>query len=472
VTQLDRILAGAAFFLTAVVLFMAPWFFGAWEHWWFWPFAGGIFLAAFCFGVRLLLRATAQGQADLPPIPSLWPGSVAEWGTCSGVLAALLPFLVYAAVRGAMTDVFMDAERSVLLFLTPVLAGLLIAFNLTSRRRRVLFILLACNLVLLGLYGVVNHVLYGSRHVLWVQGYDSYVSDNRATGSYFCPDHFAGIMELALGAALGLILDRRRGVWTTLAGVGVAALAAAAVLLSKSRGGGLTVLVILGAASVWGFAQLERRQRWVRRAILLGLAGAIAVGVWFSGSGYVERFKHYFRPSWGESEMTLLERMQRRTRVRMIGGAMRAWRSNPVWGIGPGMHQNLWPHFAATEDGDREKGLWPSQTNHDYHSYEVHSDWVQFLEEYGIVGFMLFLVPLTLAGCIYQRGFARARRRWVEFRRGERNGPDFGVMLAGFLALVAMVFHSLGDFNLQMPATTWMLAALVTLGLCEAERSS
>jgi O-antigen ligase len=466
---IDRVLAGAAFFLTAVVLFMAPWFFGAWEHWWFWPFAGGIFLAAACFGGRLLLRASPHGQADLPPIPSLWPATVTDWGTCSGVLAALLPFLVYGAVRGAMADVFMDAERSVLLFVTPVLSGVLIAFNLTSRQRRMLFVLLACDLVLLGLYGVVNHVLYGSRHVLWVPGYDSYVSDNRATGSYFCPDHFSGIMELALAVGLGLILDRRRRVWTTLAGTGMAVLAVAAVLLSKSRGGGLTVLVILGAASVWGFAQLEQRRRWTRRAILLCLAVAIAAGVWFSGIGYVERFKHYFRPSWGETGMTLRERLQRRTRARMIGGGLRAWRSSPVWGIGPGMHQNLWPHFAATEDGDREKGVWPSQTNNDYHSYEVHSDWVQLLEEYGIVGFMLFLAPLVLAVSVYRRGCGRARRRWAEYRRGDAEGPDFGIMLAGFLAMAAMVFHSLGDFNLQMPATTWMLAALVTLGLIEAE---
>jgi O-antigen ligase len=154
----------------------------------------------------------------------------------------------------------------------------------------------------------------------------------------------------------------------------------------------------------------------------------------------------------------------------MIGGAIRAWHSSPVWGIEPGMHQNLWPHFSASADGDREKGIWPSLTNDEFHSYEVHSDWVQLLEEYGIAGFVLFLVPLTVAASIYRGGFGRARRVWVEHRLGESPGPDFGIMLAGFLALIAMGFHSLGDFNLQMPATTWLLAALVTLGLVEGEK--
>ena len=37
--------------------------------------------------------------------------------------------------------------------------------------------------------------------------------------------------------------------------------------------------------------------------------------------------------------------------------------------------------------------------------------------------------------------------------------------LTALLALVAMAFHSLGDFNLQMPATTWLFAALLALPL-------
>jgi len=35
------------------------------------------------------------------------------------------------------------------------------------------------------------------------------------------------------------------------------------------------------------------------------------------------------------------------------------------------------------------------------------------------------------------------------------------VVLGGVLACVCMGFHSLGDFNLQIPATAWLLAAIL-----------
>ena len=45
-------------------------------------------------------------------------------------------------------------------------------------------------------------------------------------------------------------------------------------------------------------------------------------------------------------------------------------------------------------------------------------------------------------------------------------GPfSFAVMLGGGLCFMAMSFYSLGDFNLQMPATVWLFAAILTLSL-------
>ena len=46
-------------------------------------------------------------------------------------------------------------------------------------------------------------------------------------------------------------------------------------------------------------------------------------------------------------------------RYHMISAALRAWRTRPLFGIGPGMHRNLWPHFAPSPDGDRTRGIWP-----------------------------------------------------------------------------------------------------------------
>jgi O-antigen ligase len=170
------------------------------------------------------------------------------------------------------------------------------------------------------------------------------------------------------------------------------------------------------------------------------------------GARYVQRFREY---PW--------TRLQHSDRYQMAAGALRAWATAPVLGIGPGMHQHLWPHFAASTDGDRAAGRWPRTPNWHYTSYEVHNDWVQLLEEYGAIGLILFLLATGAVGHLLLKGWQREAR---EQRRSEWSGAnhrDFALVLAAILAAAAMAFHSLGDFNLQIPATTWLLAALVAI---------
>ena len=151
-------------------------------------------------------------------------------------------------------------------------------------------------------------------------------------------------------------------------------------------------------------------------------------------------------------------------RVQMSLAALRAWKTAPWLGVGPGMHQNLWLRFAASPDGDRKTFRWPSMLNNNYHSYEAHNDWVQFLEEYGTIGVLLFLFASAAAFAVLQ-GSLRRERRGLEREGWELTGHEtHAYVLAALLACVAMAFHSIGDFNLQMPATVWLLAAIVAIG--------
>lgn len=152
----------------------------------------------------------------------------------------------------------------------------------------------------------------------------------------------------------------------------------------------------------------------------------------------------------------------------MYGGAWRAWQRAPWLGIGAGMHQHLWPEVAASGDGDRDAGIWPTLVNDDFHSYEVHSDWLQLLEEYGLIGFFLFLAPVIwlLRGLLLR--LDEHSRPWRENELDairDRTPQGYYRVLAAGLAVGAMIFHSLGDFNLQMPGTVWLLAAIVGIGL-------
>ena len=475
------ILSWIKFTVVGAVLLGGPWLFGAWEMWWFWGFTAVICLGAILTGLQLIL-----GRRNEAPLLSR---------QAVIVLLSMLPFVVYAIIRWSMADVFMSAERSVMLHLTAIIVGLEIIIGLNSRQRRLLFLMIFVNLLCLGIYGLVNHLVWKSTHVLWVPRYPQYAG--RATGTYFCPDHFAGIMELLLCISLGGLFARRISGWIKIGcGIGVA-VAVSGVVLSQSRGGMMTLVVIFAAAMVLGVAQWPKAVRWYLRLIAGSAALLMLIGMVMFGGSAVNRIATY-GGGWGKAgreklevrsqkleggmqevgeqaaagrvevmvlkAKVVLDALSRTSRGRMYGGAWRAWQSAPWFGIGPGMHQNLWPQFAATADGDREQGIWPTLTNDNFHSYEVHSDWLQLLEEYGAAGIALFIIPLGVICFFLVAGIRREEQIW---RRGSEPDDEmqFVYVLGGILAVAAMGFHSFGDFNLQMPATVWVLAAMLALGV-------
>ncbi len=458
-------MAWLSFVLVSLTILVGPWVFGTWEAWHFWPAATLIFVSAFAFAIRLLLkayRAEIFGRSNWRP--SGGPGKSVQAGFLFYTV-----FLAYAFLRAMRSEVHTDAERSFLLFLTPALVGAQVAFSFSARQNRTLFLMMAANLVLLGLYGVLNHVLFKNAYTMWLPGEPQYQTGfYRATGSYVCPDHFSGIMEFALAIGLAFAVTQRSPAGLRAGGLATAALALAGIFFSKSRGGGLTVMVMLPACLVFCLFTWGRRARLYLR-LATALAGpALLAALLLTGNSYMERFSSYFGFTKDSERPTLTEVRQRLSstaRGTMFSAAYRAWKTSPAFGIGAGMHQNLWPHFAASPDGNRKTMDWPKRINNQWHSYEVHNDWLQLLEEYGLVGLILFMPPLF---CLAM-ALALLRKQ----QRGE-NSPWMNSVLisSAIMALIAMTFHSLGDFNLQMPATTWMLSALLCFPLHEAVWSS
>jgi O-antigen ligase len=441
--RFDTIMREVLFGLLALIAIGSTWLFGAWENWWFWPFVTLIFVAGACFATRLMLSARL-GTARL------------NFSTISFTLIlAWLPFLLYTLIRTIQSDVPMDAERSFLLQLTPFLLGLMAAVGLSESKQRWLAILLLANIVLIGIYGIANHILTGNAKVLWITGFPQYQEGyHRATGTYFCPDHFSGLMEIGLALSLALALTKSTPLVQRIIAACLSVIALLGIILSRSRGGGIVAGIVILAALWLCTMSWDKRTRWLGRGggIFLLAAGIITFTAF--GGHYVKRFKEY---PWSE--------LQHSDRYQMSAAALRAWRSAPWFGIGPGMHQNLWPHFAPSPDGDRVNGIWPTHLNNSFHSFEAHDDWAQLLEEYGGVGLVLFLGAIgTAIWQIYRRW-----KRWAHNLCHEHSADTnnkLAWMLPGLLlAALAMAIHSFGDFNLQIPGTTWLLGLLAGLAV-------
>lgn len=462
----DKALAWMSFCLVSICIMVGPWIFGAWEAWFFWPLVTLIFLSTFAFSLRLFLkayRAEVFGRAK-------WRNSSTSAKIIRIGFLSYAVFLIYAFVRAMTSEVYVDAERSFLMLLTPFLIGAQIVFSFTHKQNRSLFWMICANLFLLGTYGTVNHLVFNNSHTMWLPGEAGYqVGFFRATGSYVCPDHFSGIMELTLGIGLALALTKAiRPIPRSLGGC-IALIGLAGIFFSKSRGGGLTVLVMIPAILLLTLFTWSIKQRIYLGSLVAGFVVTLIMILSLANNSYATRFRAYFASSDKDTSIaqkwdTVRFHLKHTARATMYSVAYRAWQTSPLVGIGPGMHQNLWPHFAASPDGNRETKDWPSHVNNRWYSYEVHNDWLQLMEEYGIIGLMLFFMPFT---CLI---LALASIRKVLSSEESPAAYESAILSAAILALVAMSFHSLGDFNMQMPATAWTLAAILALPLHQAIR--
>lgn len=462
----------ASFGCLLLLTVAAPWLFGSWEMHWFWLSAGVLFLAALLAGVGSLLDTFSGGGSEEVQFPA--PRFRCE-PRLVFLVVSVAPFFAYMLWRMARPSapgspsVAMPAQRCALLFaMVPLLVATLFLV-LNRSRLRILATVFYVNATLLACNALWSYFMHGGNQILWVNSPFPY---SRASSPFFCPNSFVDMMNFALFLALSTLVAKgvRPGV-KVLAVVGMVPIAGA-WFFTMSRGGILSFTATMPLFIVLGFRGYHALTRWLVGLVALAV---VVLGVWalfhvpnpvkarFDGHAVTKALLHY-RENGDEARAKLSEAFHHGfDRGLYIDAALRAWRSNPVWGIGPGQHSPRWPEFAASDDGDATvvPPVFPREFNDYYHSYEVHCDWVQLLEEFGIVGFALFLLAAFVwAGTLMRARAAGFSRHRPYVRPGDRIFP-----LCALLCLWSMVVHSLGDFSLQIPAVTWAFATLLALGL-------
>lgn len=533
-----------AFFCVCGVAILGPWAFSAWEMWWFWPIALLLFAGVLFAGVGSIIEMIINSSyGDTAPEVGYF-----IFGKRKLImLISIIPFIAYAIVRFVFhTDtqhqfVYMDGERSLLLFITPVLLAVTMLLVCTRKRLVWLCFAILINMFLVAIYSIINHYVTNDTLVLWFEVPRSMWYGGRATGVFFCPNHLSAFMNFGILFTVALLLTpRKKGVdlkqvlWLNILAATVLPFLLWANVLTLSRGGmaSLFVALVVGL-SIFGFSNVKPLKRI---GIILGviISAVLLLVLIFSTENIVhERCKKhgFYKLMTEESEQSFGERLHETfwygfDRGWYIGSALRAWESNPVWGIGPGQHSSRWGEFAATPDGTREPFKAPKMRNDGYHLYEVHSDWTQLLEEYGIVGIVLFIIPMLtiFGGLINAKRQAlkdlrthseshSTRRKYIDektsieahhkanddsldenideaaldnneehhhkhHRKHRKTEYGFATLttpaefkiaaalpLAALLMCICMIFHSIGDFSFQIPTIVWTFAIFIASAL-------
>lgn len=354
--------------------------------------------------------------------------------------------LGYAIAHTAMVRADLHAARNEILRLATCLCVFYTALAVARSEKPRLRLLqgsLALG-VFEALYGLIQYAsgwqqIFTYKKVFYTQA---------ATGTYINPNHFAGLLEAILPCALAWTLHsfdrtaarpgRRLSLARVLQGEGLPRLAFfsfctvllfVAILFSRSRAGILSATAgVLVVSAAWFLG--ARRGAAAAMVLASVLVGAAIFLFWFGPGPVLERFEGASRdfPS----------------RVQAWRDALELVREHPFGGNGLGSFVGVYT---------RVQTIAPSATvDH------AHNDYLELAVEWGLPGAALVVGIFLL---VIARAFPACTR-----------APNSSAQLAALGCcggILALLLHSIVDFNLQIPANALVFAALLGVAWAAGE---
>ncbi len=268
-------------------------------------------------------------------------------------------------------------------------------------------------------------------------------ADPRASGTFVSSIHFAGFLEAVAPFALAIAFWGTQRTWARWMCIYIALLCYIGVVISGSRGGWLSSLFSLFVMAILGLIVTRRTNRARFPAAVYGVVLTVFL---LPSIAY---------PLMAQSDL-LKKRMESMANVKALStgkydirlanwaAALNQWKVAPVLGTGAGTHLYYGRLFRRPE-------LQPDPEH-------AHSDYLELLAEYGIVGAVGILALLAVHGKAGWGGF----RRLVRLREEDPYGP--GLQLAfnigALCAFSAHAAHAVVDFNMHLPGNAIYMAII------------
>lgn len=344
---------------------------------------------------------------------------------------AVVAFLLYAALRGQAAVVEYTA-RGELLHLA--LYGTVFFVTLNNLNRQHSANWMAGALIVVATFAAmysVSQFLTKSSHVWHFVRPETYAG--RGSGTYICPNHLAGLLEIALPLALAYLLSGRLGHLTRIF-VGYAVLVMIAGLVStESRGGwaaaALSLLVLLAVL-------LGQRGQRLPALIVLVILTVAAVWIVSEVKSTSTRVDKALNPDKLDDP-----------RFKIWPAAVKIWQGNFWGGAGPGHFDHL---FRLHRDGVIQAR--PGR---------AHNNYLDALADYGVAGAALIATAFVVLFVGVFRVWKHVQREGDDFRSRQSNRMAF--VLGGSVAVLSLLLHSVVDFNFHIPANATAVVVIMAL---------
>jgi len=426
-----------------------PILFGAVQSW-IWSFYSLSMIAAFVLYIWLKKENVAFLITKKNFIPAIlfFSYTVLFWLPLpSGIISFLSP-VRYDSVLTAqkLTNIVFEGQTlsysslnafTWWVFLLSLYCFFFVVRYLSVNKNFLMFILL----IMIGLgiieaiYGLIQAVV-PSTGVLWVDYVKDYMGNAR--GTFINRNHFAGFIELIWPLALGVTIamtDRKNSLKNALASdlLNRQALMALcivvlllALVLSRSRAG--IAGGIIGLVTFWYLARPNIRRIALHTRLLMG-GIVVVLSIYCLTIGVGPTVKRFL----------LID--DRNSRIDIWEDSLSIIEDHPL-GIGLRNYENVFQIYNQ------------HSTSGKIVKY-AHNDYLQLLIETGWVGFFCII-----GGFVYFVGKSFRIIRQFD----EKDDPmRFFLAVGAFSGIMSMAFHSLFDFNLQIPANCLYFVVLMAI---------
>ncbi|MCP5516573.1 MAG: O-antigen ligase family protein [Verrucomicrobiales bacterium] len=375
-------------------------------------------------------------QAIVAVATALWVARF--WVRSSGprlqwppVCWAIVAFVAYAVLRYAQADVEYVARKELMRILVYAWLFFIVLNNLyhSDVTRKLVYALLGLATVV-SMYALYQ-VIARNYHVWGFERPEVYAG--RGSGTFICPNHLAGFLEMLLPLALAMLLLGRDKILNRVFIAYAALVILAGIGASISRGGwlscGVALLVLVA------FMIRFRNHRWLALSILLVTLVGGGLFVWKSRT-VRERFTLMF--TGGQ-----LQDVSVRWWLSKATAAM--WRDHFWLGVGPAHFDVRFPQYRPPELQSRP--------------YWAHNDYLNVLADWGAVGGGILVAGVLLVAVGVPRTWRFVHRGSADLvtKRSDRAAHVLGVAVG----MVALGVHTALDFNLQIPANAILATVLV-----------
>jgi O-antigen ligase/Tfp pilus assembly protein PilF len=344
---------------------------------------------------------------------------------------AVIAFTLYAIARYATADIEYVARQELMRILVYAFLFFAIINNL-HRQEHVQVITLALVFLAMSIsFYAVYQFLADSTRVWHV--FTQY--DHRASGTYICPNHLGGFLEMLLPLALAFsIASRLKPVSKIFLAYATFAMLAG-IAATVSRGAWLAT-----AFSLLVFFIVLLFHRSFRLPALLFLVLIVGATVVFMPRNYSFQARY--------KKLVVEGKLDDDLRFFMWEPALKVWQDNLWWGAGPA-------HFDYRFRQHRPEMV---QLQPD----RVHNDFLNALADWGLTGAALIASALVLLAIGIVKTWNAVRNTAPDLS-GKQTSNKFAFLLGGTIGLIAILVHSVVDFNMHIPANAMLAVTLMAL---------